>query len=217
MLRIPRSVYLFAIVAFLAGCGIFGKAERKVALLPPYSPQPDLLGEDYFHSPAGDVAARYPKNWLHVDIRTIPMQNVLEVYTDEARSKALVLAEIPATAEFRREVERDGMEALANQSFASKSAKVSGKLAITRPTQIYSENGKLFASYEYAEAASDSLHRKENRIVLFTTGSKFYELGMIELEAPQSTMEHAQNFRILESVIASLEGVAEVQADTTLD
>jgi len=53
--------------------------------------------------------------------------------------------------------------------------------------------------------------------VLFTTGSKFYELGMIELEAPQSTMEHAQNFRILESVIASLEGVAEVQADTTLD
>src|SRR5581483_1738149 len=157
----------------------------------------------------------YPKDWLHVDIQTIPMANVEEVYTDHERRWALVLSEIPGTAEFRRSVERDGMTALADQSFSDRSAKAPGKLAITRPAEVYTENGKLFASYEYTEVTPDSLHRKENRIVLFTTGAKFYELGMLELDVPRSPDEPAQNFRILESVTASLEGVAEVRADTT--
>jgi hypothetical protein len=203
------------LVVFASGCSLFSKAEKPV-VQNPYTVIPGALGEDYFHSPSGDIAGRYPKGWLQVDIRTIPMQNVLEVYTDQDRERALVLSEIPATAEFRRSVERDGMAALADESFASKSEKQPGKFIITKPDQVYTENGKLVASYEYAESQSDSLHRKENRIVLFTTGSKFYELGMIELVAPSDTNQHTQNFRLLESVVASLEGVAEVHStDTT--
>ena len=212
MLRWYSSLLLFAL---LPGCGLFGGAEKKPVEARPYPPIPNVLGEEYLHSPTGDIAALYPRGWLHVDIQTIPMQNVLEVFTDEARSRALVLSELPATAEFRRSVERDGMAALAEQSFASKSSKLPGKLTITRPTEIYSQNGKLFASYEYADVTFDSLHRKLNREVLFTTGSKFYELGMIELDAPSDPAQHVLNFRILESVTQSLEGVAEVRADST--
>ena len=203
--------------AILASCGLFTKAEKQQLPAAPYSPLPNALDEEYLHSPSGDMAARYPKGWLHVDISVIPMQNVLEVYTDPNRERALVLLEMPGTAEFRRNVERDGMTALADESFAMKSAKLPSKLAITRAPDIYTVHDKLFASYEYAEVSPDSLHRKENRIVVFTTGAKFYELGMIELTQPADPSEHIQNFRLLESVIGSLEGAAEVRAlaDTT--
>jgi hypothetical protein len=214
MLRISLWFSCLVLAAFASGCGLFGKAEKPV-VQNPYTIIPGALGEDYFHSPSGDIAARYPKGWLQVDIRTIPRQNVLEVYTNQDRTCALVLSEIPATAEFRRSVERDGMAALADQSFSSKSSNQPG-LVITRPGQIYTENGKLVASYEYAEIQTDSLHRRVNRSVLFTTGSKFYELGMIELQGAADSSQRVLNFRLLESVVASLEGVAEVRPiDTT--
>ena len=211
MLRIHHSLPLLIVVAVCSGCGVFGKAEKEAVPTTPYPPLVNALDEEYLHSPAGDVAARHPLGWLHVDITTIPMQNVLEVYTDPERAWALVLSELPATAEFRRSVERDGMAALVDQSFAMKSAKLPGKLVITRPTEIYTVNGKIFASYQYGDNSADSLHRKENREILFTTGAKFYELGMIELMQPKDPSEHLLNFRLLESVVASLEGAAEVR------
>jgi hypothetical protein len=210
---VSKWIFVSFGVVVIGGCGLFGKATKPVPIAPPYPPLTNALDEEYLHSPTGDLAAHYPKGWLQVDIRTIPMKNVEEVYTDPDRHWALVLAEIPSTAEFRRNVARDGMMALADQSFATKSAKASG-LIITRPAEVYSENGKLFASYDYAESGTDSTHRIENREVLFTTGSKFYELGMIELDTIPNPSETVQNFRLLESVTASLEGVAEIRADT---
>lgn len=207
-----RTLTLYALCSILiGGCSLFGRGAREAAPGPPYPPFTGVLDENYFHSPAGDVAARYPSRWLHVDIRTIPMENVLEVYTDGDRERALVLSEIPATAEFRRMVERDGMPALAEESFRVKSAKVPGKLTIIRPADLYTIGSKLFVSYDYADAGVDSLHRKETSAVLFTTGARFYEVAMVELVAPAEVSQHNSNFRLLQSVIASLEGAAEVR------
>src|ERR1700689_679615 len=110
MLRIRISFSYLILLVFTSGCSLFSKAEKPV-VQNPYTIIPGALGEDYFHSPSGDIAGRYPKGWLQVDIRTIPLQNVLEVYTDEERARGLVLSEIPATGEFRRSVESDGMAA----------------------------------------------------------------------------------------------------------
>jgi hypothetical protein len=210
-----HSAFFILVLAGVSGCGMFGKAERQALPVPPYAPVAGALDESYLHSPSGDIAAHYPSGWLLVDTHTIPLANVEDVYTDPQRRRALVLAELPSTAEFRRSVERDGMVALADQSFAAKSANSPGKLTITHPTDLYTENGKVFASYEYAELGPDSVRQEENRVVLFTTGAKFYELGMIELTPPANPSESVQNFRLLESVTASLQGVAELRADTT--
>jgi hypothetical protein len=207
-----RSILLIAVL--LAGCGILGKSEREATPSTPYPALPDALDESYLHSPSGDVAVRYPTGWLHVDIHTIPMENVLEVYTDPARERALVLAEIPATAEFRRMVERDGMNALSEESFRRKSAKAPRELMITRPSMLYTVRGKLFVSYDYGDIFVDSTKRRQHSVVLFTTGARFYELSMIELVPPPETSQHVQNFRLLQSVVASLEGAAEVRALT---
>jgi hypothetical protein len=206
---IPAAILL--LLGILAsGCALFGPSGQALGPTVPYPPLPDALEDTYFHSPAGDIAARYPKGWLHVDIHTIPMEHVLQVYTDPDRERALLLSEIPATAEFRRTVERDGMSALSEESFRLKSTHLPGKLVITRPTMLYTVKNKLFASYDYAEISPDTVHYREHSVVLFTTGSRFYELSMIEL-TPQDTLQHVQNFRLLASVIASLEGAAEVR------
>jgi hypothetical protein len=76
--------------------------------------------------------------------------------------------------------------------------------------------GKLFASYEYAgsETRTGTIH--QNRSVVFTTGARFYELAMIELK-PTLKMNHIANFRLLESVIGGLEGVAVIRTTTVKD
>jgi hypothetical protein len=204
----PRLAALLLVVVALSGCGIFGKAEKTPLPTAPYTALAGSLDPEYFHSPSGDIAGRYPANWLRVNVSGMPLEHVLFVYTDPERRNALVLSELPATAEFRRNVERDGMTALADQSFANKSSRHPG-LSIVRPTDIYTIGGKLFATYEYSEPG-DSTSRRINRVALFTTGARFYELAMVELQNPRSSNEQTTNFRLLEAVIGSLEGVAQV-------
>lgn len=195
----------------VAGCGILGKAEKTPQPSSPYPPLPGFLDQEYFHSPSGDIAGKFPAGWLRVNVASIPMEHVLFVYSDPDRRTALVLSELPATADFRRNVERDGISALSDQSFANKVGRVKG-LSIVHPTDVYTIGSKLFATYEYAEPVlgGDSTARRVNRVALFTTGARFYELAMVELANPQSPAEHITNFRLLESVIGSLEGVAQV-------
>jgi hypothetical protein len=208
-MHILRRISYVLPLAFLAvSCGILSKTEKASLPKSPYSALPAALSDEYFHSPAGDIAGRYPADWLRVDISSIPMEHVLFVYTDRDRRRALILSEIPATAEFRRNVERDGITAVADQSFATKTARRAG-LSIVHPTDIYTISNRLFASYEYAEPG-DSTRRRINRVAVFTTGARFYELALAELSDPNSSTEHTTNFQLLESVIGSLEGVAQV-------
>lgn len=212
-LRLPATTLLLALTLGAAAlglnsCGVFGKAQKPALPSAPYSAAYGVLDAEYFHSPSGDIAGRYPTGWLRVNIASVASEHVLFVYTDRERRRALVLSELPATAEFRRNVERDGISAIADQSFATKVAR-HPRLTIVHPTDIYTASGKLVATYEYAEPG-DSTTRRVNRVALFTTGARFYELAMIELADPRTASEHTTNFQILEAVIGSLEGVAQV-------
>jgi hypothetical protein len=208
MVQLRILVLLFVAALGLNSCGVLGKSEKVPLPSAPYSAAIGALDAEYFHSPSGDIAGRYPTGWLRVNVAPIASEHVLFVYTDRDRRRALVLSEIPATAEFRRNVERDGISALADQSFSTKLARHPG-LSIVHPTDIYTVNSKLVATYEYAEPG-DSATRRINRVALFTTGARFYELAMIELADPVTPAEHSTNFQILEAVIGSLEGVAQV-------
>src|SRR5665213_2707619 len=88
-----EKTWVIFLTLSLSGCGIFGTSERQALPVPPYAPVAGALDESYLHSPSGDIAAHYPSGWLQVDISTIPLANVEEVYTDHERRRALVLAE----------------------------------------------------------------------------------------------------------------------------
>ena len=72
---------------------------------------------------------------------------------------------------------------------------------------------KLFSTYEYTSSDSSSGVTLQDRAADFTTGIRFYELAIVELrpnEVAQDTRK-TENFRLLQTVLGGLEGVAEIR------
>jgi hypothetical protein len=202
-----RTLILF-LAAVLAGCSLFYSPPKPIETKPLYEPLPDALDREYFHSPTGDLLGRYPKDWLQVNTEEIPeLENILDVYTDAERSRAFVLTEIPGTAELRRRVERDGIAAVAEESLKMRLAKIPALLVTREPTARL-DHGILYSSYEYETRAKDgtTLH---HRVACVGTGVRFYELALVELHSVPSR-DAIENFRLLQAVIAGLEGTASV-------
>jgi hypothetical protein len=127
----------------------------------------------------------------------------------------MVLMEIPGTADLRRMVERDGILALAEESFQSKLKKHSG-ISMSRQPIAFTIDSILFANYEYSQQLENNKGVLLNRVVAFSGGVRFYELAMVELHPANDPNQYLENFRLLQSVIGGLEGVAAVrQANTT--
>lgn len=193
----------------LSGCQLFAPKAKVEERKLPYEPLQNVLSEDYFHSSTGDIVGQYPEGWLQVNVENDPdLDQIQFLYTDASRANGLVLTELPGSAELRRLVERDGLVALTQESFRLKSAKSKSKLSITRQPEIFTMNGDLFASYEYSSTDANG-EMRFHRAVVFTTGVRFYELAMVQLKT-QTEASAKENFRLLQSVIGVLEGVAQV-------
>jgi hypothetical protein len=206
--------FLFLTLLFLSGCSLFYSTPKVEKRKPIYELSALPLDEEYFHSPTGDIAGRIPRGWLQVNTESIPeLENILSVYTDKERSRAMVLIEIPGTADLRRKVERDGILALAEVSFQSKLLKRQG-LTMTRQPEVFTVDSMLFVNYEYSQVIGNA-GISHNRVVAFSAGVRFYELSIIELRPSNDSNQYLENFRILQSVIAGLEGVAAVRGGNT--
>src|SRR5438105_2327164 len=102
-----------AAVFFLSGCSLFYSTPKVEKPKPIYEMSASSLDEEYFYSPADDIKGHYPAGWLQVNTENIPeLENILTVYCDPERSSAMVLTEIPGTAELRRKIAMNGILAL---------------------------------------------------------------------------------------------------------
>jgi hypothetical protein len=207
--------FLFFSFLFFAGCSLFYSAPKVEKKKPIYEMSSSPLDEEYFHSPAGDIAGHIPKGWLQVNTENIPeLENILGVYTDPERSFAMVLTEIPGTAELRRKVALTGILALSEESFALKQKK-HPDITMNRQPEIFTIDSMLFVNYEYIRERDSGQVILHNRVVSFSAGSRFYELAMVELHPTFRLDRYLENFRLLQSVIAGLEGVAAVKEANT--
>ena len=208
--------FLFFGFIFLTGCSLFYSTPKVEKIKPLYVISAIPLDEEYFHSPTGDIAGHIPKGWLQVNTENIPsLENILSVYTDPDRSRAMVMMEIPGTADLRRMVERDGILALAEESFQSK-LKKHPDIILSRQPVAFTVDSMLFANYEYTGQFESNKEILHNRVVAFSGGVRFYELAMVELHPASDPNQYLENFRLLQSVIAGLEGVAALrQANPT--
>jgi hypothetical protein len=188
------------------GCSLFYSTPVKLIEEKAfYDPLPAALSDDYFHSPAGDLAGHYPSGWLQTNIEHIPeLENVGFVYTDSVHSWAIALLEIPGSADLRRRYEKDGLLAAAEESLNLHKAKIAG-VKLTRSPEIFYQYKRRFANYEILRGTDGSALR--SRYVVFTTGVRFYELSMVQLVETGPVEGYLANYRLLQSVIGSLEGV----------
>ncbi|MEI8135368.1 MAG: hypothetical protein WCH46_09925, partial [bacterium] len=126
------------------------------------------------------------------------------------RAFSLALTEIAGTAELRRNIGLNGMEALAQESFAIKSRK-HPDLKMSRQPQIFMIDSMLFVNYEFVRTGKTEGRILNSRVVVFASGTKYYELAMVQLHETTDLERYSENFRLLQSVIAGLEGVATVK------
>ena len=192
-------MYRFLFLSFLifTGCSLFYSTPKVEKKKPIYELSETPLDEEYFHSPSGDIAGHIPKGWLQVNTESIPeLENILDVYTDPQRSRAMVLMEIPGSADLRRKITRDGILALAEESFQSK-LKKHPDISMTRRAEAFTIDSALFSNYEYSQPNDKSgvLH---NRVVAFSAGVRFYELAIVELHPTNDSVQYAENFRLLQ-------------------
>ena len=208
--------FLILVFLFFTGCSLFYSKPKVEKIKPLYEMSTIPLDEEYFHSPTGDIAGHIPKGWLQVNTENIAsLENILSVYTDPDRSRAMVMMEIPGTADLRRMVERDGILALADESFQSKFKKHPG-IILSRQPVVFTVDSMLFSNYEYSQQLDSNKGILRNRVVAFSGGVRFYELAMVELHPASDPNQYLENFRLLQSVVAGLEGVAALrQANPT--
>ena len=191
-----------------AGCSLFYTTPKLIEEKPFYESS-GQLEFDYFHSPIGDIAGRYPKGWLQVNIEHIQeLENVAFVYSDTSRTWVMTLEEISGSADLRRRYELNGLLAVAEESINLHRTRVPN-ISLSRPPEIFKQSRMRFANYEITRATGDSLIH--GRYVVFTTGIRYYELGMIELQPHSQGEGYLSNYRLLQSVISSLEGVPTVK------
>ncbi|HYM19828.1 MAG TPA: hypothetical protein VEW28_02370 [Candidatus Kapabacteria bacterium] len=204
------GLFLFAatIIAFTSGCSLFYSTPKPTISKPIYDAPSNALEDDYFHSPVGDVAGHYPKQWLQTNIEHVSeLENLGFVYTNPDRTWALTLEEIPGSADLRRRYEKDGLLSVAEESINLRRKKTS-EFQISRAPELFTQNSMQFANYEIVRKASDSSYH--SRYVLFTTGIRFYEIGISELSQNarnSANNGYLANYELLQAVISSLEGV----------
>ena len=177
---------------------------------PPYEPIPNALDKEYFRSETGDLIGHYPHDWLQVNLENNPeLEDITEVYTDAKRTNALVLEEIPGGAELRRKVERDGLIAIAEESIQLR-IKKNRSFQVTKQPAKFETDGIEYASYEYSTTELGGTGQLRHRVICVSTGVRYYELAMVQLRLNNDNMGYLENFRLLQSVIASLEGTTRV-------
>lgn len=198
-------VVLVSLLVVVEGCALFYSTPKLIPEKHFYELLPQSLEDDYFHSPLGDLAGKYPKGWLQINLEHIaPLENVAFTYTNPERTWAMTLIEIPGSADLRMRYQKSGLLSIAEESINLHRLKID-RFTITRSPETFAQYGMRFANYEISRGSGDSM--AYGRYVVFSTGIRYYELSMVQLRGVSNPMINIENYRLLQSVISSLEGV----------
>jgi len=147
-----------------------------------------------------DVQIRVPKGWFATtDESNAP--NLLVWLVREDYGATMAISEIKADVNTRRQLERRGLEALAEVSFALKSERAKGKAELVAEPKEFKVGDRKFCSYEY----TTDKRKTTIRVVVFDTGKHFYDFAIVPSEKEGVKVNPKSLFIIQQSVVNSLQ------------
>jgi hypothetical protein len=147
-----------------------------------------------------DVQIRVPKGWFATtDESNAP--NLLVWLVREDYGATMAISEIKADAMTRKQLERRGLEALANVSFALKSERAKGKTEIVTKPREFKVGERKVCSYEYSTDGRKTIIR----VVVFDTGKHFYDFAVVPSEKEGVKTDPKSLFIIQQSVLNSMQ------------
>jgi len=147
-----------------------------------------------------DVQIKVPKGWFATtDESNAP--NLLVWLVREDYGATMAISEIKADAGTRKQLERRGLEALAEVSFALKSERAKGKAEMVAKPREFKIDDRKFCSYEY----STDKRKTIVRVVVFNTGKHFYDFAVVPSEKEIAKVDPKSLFIIQQSVVNSMQ------------
>jgi hypothetical protein len=146
-----------------------------------------------------DVRIKVPKGWFATTDET-NAPNLLVWLVREDYGATMAISEIKADAGTRRQLERRGLEALAEVSFALKSERATGKAEIIAKPREFKVDNRKFCSYEYTTDRRKTIVR----VVVFDTGKHFYDFAVVPSEKEGAKIDPKGLFVIQQSVVNSM-------------
>jgi hypothetical protein len=187
-MKLQRSTLSILSLLFLAGCSSV-----------PYEANYPMTDE-VVKSLNEDVQIRVPKGWFATtDESNAP--NLLVWLVREDYGATMAISEIKADARTRRQLERRGLEALAEVSFALKSERAKGKAEMVAKPKEFKIDDRKFCSYEY----STDKRKTIVRVVVFDTGKHFYDFAVVPSEKEGAKVDPKSLFIIQQSVVNSMQ------------
>jgi hypothetical protein len=173
---------------FLAGC----------ASVPYESNYP--MTDEVVKSLNEDLQVNVPKGWFATtDESNAP--NLLLWLVREDYGATMAISEIKAEASTRKQLERRGLEALAEVSFALKSERAKAKAEMVVKPKEFKINGRKFCSYEYSTDGRKTIIR----VVVFDTSKHFYDFAVVPAEKEGTKTDPKNLFIIQQSVLNSMQ------------
>jgi len=147
-----------------------------------------------------DVQIRVPKGWFATtDESNAP--NLLVWLVREDYGATMAISEIKAEASTRKQLEQQGLEALAEVSFALKSERAKGKTDLVTKPREFKVDDRKFCSYEYTTDKRKTIVR----VVVFDTGKHFYDFAVVPSEKEGVKIDPKSLFIIQQSVLNSMQ------------
>jgi hypothetical protein len=147
-----------------------------------------------------DIQIKVPKGWFATtDESNAP--NLLVWLVREDYGATMAISEIKADADTRRQLERKGLGALAEISFALKSERAKGKAEMLVKPKEFKVDGRKFCSYEYSTDGRKTIIR----VVVFDTGKHLYDFAVVPAEKEGGKTDPKNLFVIQQSVLRSLQ------------
>jgi hypothetical protein len=146
-----------------------------------------------------DIQIKVPKGWFATtDESNAP--NLLVWLVREDYAATMAISEIKADANTHRQLNRKGLEALAEISFALKSERAKGKAEMVVKPREFKVDGRKFCSYEYSTDGRKTIIR----VVVFDTGKHLYDFAVVPAEKEGARTDSKSLFIIQQSVLNSL-------------
>jgi hypothetical protein len=148
-----------------------------------------------------EITVNIPEGWSATsDEKKAPQ--LLIWLVEENYLAAITLTEVKAAPEVRERLTGNGILGIGMVSLDLKEAKAKGSFEVVSPPQVFLFKGRNICAYEYTTDGRKTV----NRIIVFDTGKRYYELAAIPMpkEIGGQMIDSRGLFTVQQSVLNSM-------------
>jgi hypothetical protein len=155
-------------------------------------------------TPDSSLSLTVPKGWFIANDEKSPAHLLIWLINDDYTA-TMAVTELKTNSNVRKKIQEEGLEVLAAISLELKKAKaqVTDSVTVAAKPQTFVIGQRKFCAYEYSTDGKKTI----NRVVVFDTGKRYFELSMVPVpsdRAERKGMKLEELFATQQTVVKTL-------------